>query len=306
VRNAYNSGAVLQLREAEDALRTLGLQFEVADARTPDEFEKAFARLSANGAHGVVFLADPSLIEHAAKIAELAQQARLPTVFQRRENVDAGGLLSYGPNLSAQFHQVAGHVDRILRGAKPAELPVEQPTKFELVINLKTARALGLDVPWFSPAARRRGDRVKRRAFITLLGGAAAWPVAARAQQGERMRRIGVLVPQDQDSPVAQARIAALLQELRQLGWTGRNARIDIHWAGADAESIRKHAAELATLAPDVILANGSVVVAPLLQATRTVPIVFVVVPDPVGAGFVDSLARPGGNATGFVQSNMA
>jgi putative ABC transport system substrate-binding protein len=144
---------------------------------------------------------------------------------------------------------------------------------------------------------------MKRREFITLLGGAAAaGPFAAGAQQGERMRRIGVLVPQDQDSPVAQARIAALLQELRQLGWTGRNARIDIHWAGADAESIRKHAAELATLAPDVILANGSVVVAPLLQATRTVPIVFVVVPDPVGAGFVDSLARPGGNATGFVQ----
>jgi putative ABC transport system substrate-binding protein len=105
---------------------------------------------------------------------------------------------------------------------------------------------------------------VKRRAFISLLGGsAAAWPLAVRAQQSDRMRRIGVLVPQDQDSPVAQARIAALLQELRQLGWTGRNARIDIHWAGADAENIRKHAAELASLAPDVILANGSVVVAP-------------------------------------------
>jgi putative ABC transport system substrate-binding protein len=147
-------------------------------------------------------------------------------------------------------------------------------------------------------------DQLKRREFITLLGGgAAAWPLAARAQQpGERMRRIGVLVPHDQDSPAGQARIAALLQELQQLGWTGRNVRIDIHWAGADAEKIRKHAAELATLAPDVILANGSVVVAPLLQATRTVPIVFVVVPDPVGAGFVDSLARPGGNATGFVQ----
>jgi putative ABC transport system substrate-binding protein len=143
---------------------------------------------------------------------------------------------------------------------------------------------------------------MRRREFITLLGGAAAWPLAAWAQQPEKMRRIGVLVPQDQDSPVAQARIAALLQELRQLGWTGRNVRIDIHWAGADAENIRKHAAELATLAPDVILANGSVVVAPLLQATRTVPIVFVVVPDPVGGGFVNSLARPGGNATGFVQ----
>jgi ABC-type uncharacterized transport system substrate-binding protein len=144
---------------------------------------------------------------------------------------------------------------------------------------------------------------MRRRAFISLLGGAAAaWSLAARAQQGERMRRISVLVPQDQDSPVAQARIAALLQELQRLGWTGRNVRIDIRWAGAEVENIRKHAAELAALAPDVILANGSVVVTPLLQATRTVPIVFVVVPDPVGAGFVDSLARPGGNATGFVQ----
>jgi putative ABC transport system substrate-binding protein len=142
---------------------------------------------------------------------------------------------------------------------------------------------------------------MKRRDFISLLGGAAAWPLAARAQS-ERVRRIGVLMPNDQDNPAAQARIAALLQELQQLGWTGRNVRIDIRWAGADADKIREHAAELATLAPDVILANGSVVVAPLLQATRTVPIVFVVVPDPVGAGFVDSLARPGGNATGFVQ----
>jgi putative ABC transport system substrate-binding protein len=113
---------------------------------------------------------------------------------------------------------------------------------------------------------------VQRREFITLLGGAAAWPLAAQAQQSERMRRVGVLLPQDQDSPVAQARIAALLQELGQLGWTGRNVRIDIHWAGADAENIHKHAAELATLAPDVILANGSVVVAPLLKATGPCP----------------------------------
>jgi putative tryptophan/tyrosine transport system substrate-binding protein len=113
------------------------------------------------------------------------------------------------------------------------------------------------------------------------------------------MRRIGVLVPQDQDSPVAQARIAALMQELRQLGWTGRNARIDIHWAGADAENIRKHAAELATLAPDVILATCATVPS-LLQATRDVPIVFTIFSDPVGAGLVDSLARPGGNVTGF------
>jgi len=117
------------------------------------------------------------------------------------------------------------------------------------------------------------------------------------------MRRVGVLMPHTQDNPVGPPRIAALLQELQQLGWiVGRNVEIDVRWAGADAESLRKHAAELAALAPDVILANGSVAVAPLLHATRTVPIVFVIVPDPVGGGFIDSLARPGGNATGFLQ----
>jgi putative ABC transport system substrate-binding protein len=143
---------------------------------------------------------------------------------------------------------------------------------------------------------------VKRRDFITLLGGAAAaWPLAAPAQQRERMRLIGVLMTTAADDPEGQARVAAFLQGLQQLGWTdGSNVRIDTRWTGGNADDIRRHAAELAALAPDVILAPGSATVAPLLQATRTVPIVFVHVPDPVGAGFVDSLARPGGNATGF------
>ena len=145
---------------------------------------------------------------------------------------------------------------------------------------------------------------MKRREFITLLGGAAAaWPLAARAQQGERMRRIGVLMSTAADDPEGQARIAAFLQGLQQLGWTdGRNVRIDIRWAAGDADRIRRYAAELVALAPDVILATGGAAVGPLLQATRTVPIVFAQVADPVGAGFVDSLARPGGNATGFMQ----
>jgi len=115
--------------------------------RAADEFETAFARLSAEAIKGVVLLADPSVIEHARGIAELAKKTRLPTAFQRRENVEAGGLLSYGANLNDQFHQVAIYVDRILKGTRPADLPVEQPTKFELVINLKTAKALGLTVP---------------------------------------------------------------------------------------------------------------------------------------------------------------
>ena len=148
---------------------------------------------------------------------------------------------------------------------------------------------------------------MKRRAFITLLGGAAAgWPLAARAQQGERMRRIAVLMPLAADEPESLARVGAFLQALQALGWTdGRNVRIEYRWAGGDAER-RKYAAEVVALAPDIILANGASTVAPLLQVTRTLPIVFVQVTDPVGAGFVASLARPGGNATGFTVSEYS
>src|SRR6266508_3568105 len=144
---------------------------------------------------------------------------------------------------------------------------------------------------------------MKRREFIALIGSAAAWPLAVGAQQPERVRRIGVIMNQPADDLDAQARLTAFLDGLQQLSWTdGRNVRIDIRWVAGDADRMRKWAAELAALAPDVILATGSFGVGPLLQATRAVPIVFVAVPDPVGAGFVDSLARPGGNATGFLQ----
>ena len=144
---------------------------------------------------------------------------------------------------------------------------------------------------------------MKRRYFITLLGGAAAWPLAARAQQAERVRRIGVLLSLSADDPQGQARLMAFLQGLQQLGWTdGRNMRIDARWSGGNADDARKYAAELVALAPEVILASGGSVAGPVLQVTRTVPVVFTITPDPVGAGFVASLARPGGNATGFTQ----
>jgi putative tryptophan/tyrosine transport system substrate-binding protein len=143
---------------------------------------------------------------------------------------------------------------------------------------------------------------MRRREFITLLGGAAAaWPLAARAQQGERMRRLGVLINLTADDPEGHARITAFAQGLQEAGWTtGRNVRIDYRWGGAGADAMAKYAAELVALAPDVILAATSSSVAPLRRITRTIPIVFVQVIDPVSAGFVASLARPGGNATGF------
>jgi putative ABC transport system substrate-binding protein len=143
-----------------------------------------------------------------------------------------------------------------------------------------------------------------RRAFISLLGGAAAaWPIAARAQQREKVRRIGVLLNNAADDPESQRRMTAFVQGLQQLGWTdGRNVRIETRWGAGDAERLRKNAAELVALAPEVIVAEGSASLGPLLQLTRTIPVVFTIVPDPVGAGFVESLARPGGNATGFSQ----
>jgi len=142
----------------------------------------------------------------------------------------------------------------------------------------------------------------KRREFITLLGGAAVtWPLAARAQQRERLRRIGVLMNVTADDPEAQSRMTAFVQELGQLGWTdGRNIRIDTRWAAGDAGRFRRYAEELLALAPDVILASATPSVQALQQATRTVPIVFANVTDPVGSGYVDSLARPDGNITGF------
>jgi putative tryptophan/tyrosine transport system substrate-binding protein len=149
---------------------------------------------------------------------------------------------------------------------------------------------------------------MRRRAFITLFGGAAAaWPLAARAQQADRVRRIGVLMTQAADDPEGQSRLLALEQGLQESGWTiGRNVRIDTRWGAGDAERYRRYAAELVALAPDVILVNGPAALAQLQQATRSLPIVFTNVTDPVGAGFVVSVARPGGNATGFMLSEYS
>jgi len=142
---------------------------------------------------------------------------------------------------------------------------------------------------------------MRRREFITLLGGAATWPLAARAQQRERMRSVGVLTPFAAHNTEGQNRVTAFAQALQQLGWSvGQNARLHYRWGDGTSATMQKYAAELVALAPDVILADSSAALSPLLQATQTIPIVFAIVADPVGAGYVETLARPGGNATGF------
>src|SRR5215468_6304309 len=154
------------------------------------------------------------------------------------------------------------------------------------------------------PFRRKHGKHqaVKRRDFITLLGGAAAWPLAASAQQPDRLRRVGVLMNRAADNPEGQDRLAAFHQGLQELGWgIGRNVRIDTRWSEDNADQTVKHAAGLVALAPDIILASGTLAVTALQHINRTLPIVFAAVADPVGAGIVDSLAHPGGNATGFM-----
>ena len=143
---------------------------------------------------------------------------------------------------------------------------------------------------------------MRRRNFITLIGGAAAWPLTASAQRGEGVRLVGFLEGVSADAPGAKARHTAFLEGLQQLGWMpGRNMQIEVRWGGGDEAEIRKHAAELIALAPDVILAVGTTASDVMLKTTHSIPIVFVVVPDPVGSGYVKSLSRPGGNATGFM-----
>jgi putative ABC transport system substrate-binding protein len=157
VINPANPGSMFQLSGIEAAIRALGFKIIRAEADRPEEYGRAFARMKAEGAQGVVLAADGSLIEFDREVAELAIAARLPTIFQRRENAEAGGLLSYGPNLVGMFRQISVYIDRILKGTKPSELPVQQPTTFELVVNVRTAKALGLTVP---PTLIARADEV--------------------------------------------------------------------------------------------------------------------------------------------------
>ena len=215
--------------------------------------------------------------------------------------------MSYGSNLGYSLHQVGIYTGRILKGEKPSDLPVQQITKIESSHQPQNRQGTRPHHPGNVACHRGRGDSMKRREFIAGLGSAAAWPVAVRAEQGERMRRIAVLMANAEDDPFGTSLIKALAQALEQLGWIrGRDVEIDTRWTGANADRIQIFAAELVSLRPDVILANATPLTAALQRETNSIPIIFLTPSDPIGSGFVASLARPGGNITGVSFSDAA
>ena len=242
----------------------------------------------------------------AEQLAALTARHALPATHSLRQFVDAGGLSSYSGSVTEPYRLAGIYTGRILKGEKPGELPVQQATKYRADHQPQDRQDARPHRAADAACGRRRGHRmIARREFITLLGGAAAtWPIVAHAQQSER---IGVLMQLAESDPEDQARIGAFREGLAKLGWTeGRNIRIDMRWAASDPGRLRTYAAELVGLKPDLILASGTPALSALQRETRTLPIVFAQVVDPVGAGFVASLARPGGNITGFSQYEYA
>ena len=218
-----NHAGIGQFAVIQAVAPSLGVEVSPVNLRDAGEIERAVAAFARSPNGGLIVTASALASVHRDLIITLAARHKLPAVYFERYFVAAGGLISYGADLIDQYRRAAGYVDRILKGEKPADLPVQAPTKYELVINLKTAKALGLDVPPYAARPRRRGDRVRRREFITLLGGAAAaWPLAARAQQ-PAMPVIGFLSSRSPDRSAHL--VAAFGQGLNETGLCRKSKR---------------------------------------------------------------------------------
>ena len=292
----------IHLRSFETFARPLSLELTGASIRNPAEIEQAIAKLGRQPSSALLVTPDPFTVVHRGAIIRAAEQHRVPATYSFRQHVQEGALMSYGADTNDIFRRSASYIDRILKGAKPADLPAQAPVKFELAINLKTAKDARPRSAADTARACRRGDRVmRRREFITLLGGAAAWPLAARAQQTERLRRIGVLTAMSETDPTLPPRMAAFQKGLQAFGWAeGRNVSIVYRHATSDLDRLKSAALELVAAAPELIVVWSNPAVMAMRAVDRSIPVVFVSVGDPVGSGFVESLGRPGGNLTGF------
>ena len=247
--NPANASTVAYLEELQIAAPALGVELISAEVRSVNDFDSAFAAMMRERPDAFMMTADPLLMLHIRRVIDFLTDNRLPSIFQNRDNVVVGGLMSYGASLPDLFRRGAGYVHKILQGTKPADLPVEQPTKFELVINLKTAKALGLSIPRIVLAARRRGDRMKRREFITLLGGAAARG-RLRCARSSGCGKLDLSSGIESD-PDARTRVIIFRQRLAELGWSeDRNTRIEVVWGAGDADHVMADAADLIRTSP--------------------------------------------------------
>ena len=287
----------------QSAASSIGVEVSPANVRDADEIERSIATFARTSNGGLIVTTTSVAIVHRELILELAARHKLPAIFWDRFYVSGGGLISYGADTIDQCRRAADYVDRILKGERPADLPVQAATKYQLVINLKTARMLGLDSA-VAACPRRRGDRMmRRREFVSLLGGAAAaWPSAARAQQ-EQTRASGLshLSSGRPTDPVGANLRRQFLLGLRDLGYVeGRHFQIEQRSAEGHFDRLPGFARELADLPVDMLVVGGEASIRAAMQATDKIPIIMALAPDPVGSGFVTSLARPGGNVTGI------
>ena len=268
------------------------------EAASPEDLGRALDAIGVAKVEAVNVLASPFLQVSRPQIIAQMRDHRLPAIYQWPESAEDGGLLAYGPRQLLCYRHVISLVDKVLRGAKPADLPIEQPSKFELAVNLKTERPRH-DDPTDASIARRRGDRVRRRDFIALIGGAAAWPLAARAQQ-PAMPVIGLLSGRSPKDSVAN--VIAFQRGLSELGYfDGQNVEIDFRWALGHYDQLPPLAADLVRRKVTVIVATGGGVTSTraAMAATSSIPIIFVSGGDPIDLGLVESLNKPGGNLTG-------
>jgi putative tryptophan/tyrosine transport system substrate-binding protein len=291
--NPDGSAHKRQYAEMEGVAQALGVQLQALKARDPEpDFERLFQAAISQRANALLTLPNPIVSAHRKRVLNLAAKNRMPTMYPESRFTDAGGLMSYGPNLPNLYRRAAFYVDKILKGAKPADLPVEQPTKFELVINLKTAKTLGLTISskmlmWADRVIGDGGQMPEKSVTTTY---------SSEGQRSAQIRRIGVLMAGSGNPDLEVFR-----QKLGELGWIdGQNIAFEYRGADGNDERFPALAAELLRLNVDIIVANSTRGARAAQQLTKTTPIVTTAIPGPLESGLVDSLHRPGRNVTGL------